>query len=64
MLQFMLRELSLFERSDVATAVSIQSAADITGRLVVPMLAHYFAAPDKLMYAGALVVATFGRTGK
>lgn len=62
MLQFMLGELSHFERSDIAIAVSIQSGADIVGRLLIPMCAHYFGAPPKLMYAGALVVATVART--
>lgn len=60
----MLGELSHFERSDIAIAVSIQSGADIVGRLLIPMCAHYFGAPPKFMYAGALVVATVARTGQ
>lgn len=62
MMQFILRDLCLFERSDVATAVSVQSVADILGRLVIPMLGHFCNAPKKVMYAGALVAASVGRT--
>lgn len=62
MLQFILRELCLFERSNVATAVSIQSVADICGRLVVPLFGDYLHVPEKYMYCGALIVASFGRT--
>ncbi|XP_066145450.1 monocarboxylate transporter 13-like [Euwallacea fornicatus] len=62
MLQFMLGKLSLFNRSEIATAASIQSAADIVGRLVVPMCVHYFKVHAKLTYASALVVAILART--
>uniref|UniRef100_A0AAR5QGG2 Major facilitator superfamily (MFS) profile domain-containing protein n=1 Tax=Dendroctonus ponderosae TaxID=77166 RepID=A0AAR5QGG2_DENPD len=63
MMQFMLKDLSLFSRSDVATAILIQSVADIAGRLLIPIGAHYCKVPAKNMYVGALVVATFARTG-
>ncbi|XP_048517615.1 monocarboxylate transporter 9 isoform X2 [Dendroctonus ponderosae] len=62
MMQFMLKDLSLFSRSDVATAILIQSVADIAGRLLIPIGAHYCKVPAKNMYVGALVVATFART--
>ncbi|XP_030766427.1 monocarboxylate transporter 9-like [Sitophilus oryzae] len=62
MLQFILQELSQFERSEAAVAISVMSITDILGRLVVPMVAHMFNAPPKLMYGGALVVASIGRT--
>ncbi|XP_076252844.1 monocarboxylate transporter 13-like isoform X2 [Rhynchophorus ferrugineus] len=62
MLQFILQELSLFERSETAIAMSVMSISDILGRLVVPMGAHYFDAPPKLMYGVALVVASMART--
>ncbi|CAG9761990.1 unnamed protein product [Ceutorhynchus assimilis] len=62
MLQFILEKLSLFERSDIATAVMIQSIADIIGRLLIPMLAHCANASGKVMYAGALILASCGRT--
>ncbi|XP_066245547.1 monocarboxylate transporter 5-like [Euwallacea similis] len=62
MLQFMLGNLSLFDRSDIAIAASIQSVADIGGRLVIPMCVHYFKVHAKLTYAGALVVAILTRT--
>ncbi|XP_060531883.1 monocarboxylate transporter 13-like isoform X3 [Cylas formicarius] len=61
MLQFILRELSGLTRSEVATAVSVQSVADIIGRLVVPLLSHTCNAPSKVMYCGALLIACFGR---
>ncbi|XP_050308083.1 monocarboxylate transporter 13-like [Anthonomus grandis grandis] len=62
MIQFMLRDLSLFDSGDVATAMSVQSLADIFGRLAIPLASHCMQVPAKYMYVSALVVASTGRT--
>ncbi|KAJ8922539.1 hypothetical protein NQ315_007569 [Exocentrus adspersus] len=62
MMQFVLPELSGLNRSDVASITSVQYTSDITGRLVVPLVSHYFDIPPKIMYGGSLLAATFSRT--
>ncbi|CAH1154539.1 unnamed protein product [Phaedon cochleariae] len=62
MMQFLLPELSNFTRSDVANVTSFQFAFDIVGRLLVPFLGYRLDVAPKLMYMGALVLATFART--
>ncbi|KAJ8973571.1 hypothetical protein NQ317_018460 [Molorchus minor] len=62
MMQFLLPELSELKRSAVADVTSVQYVFDITGRLVVPFLAHTCDVAPKIMYGGSLVVATISRT--
>ncbi|KAF2893977.1 hypothetical protein ILUMI_12194 [Ignelater luminosus] len=62
MTPFVLTELSGFSRADVALAMSIQAAADISGRLFIPILSHRSGWSPKLMYAASLTGSSLGRT--
>ncbi|KAL1509070.1 hypothetical protein ABEB36_003868 [Hypothenemus hampei] len=62
MIQFMLEDLSLFNKSEIATAIAVQGGTDIIGRLCIPLVAHYFNFSAKLMYIAALIVASLSRT--
>jgi hypothetical protein len=62
MMSFILPELASFGEKDVALALSVQSIADIVGRLGIPLAAHYLHIPPGIMYAGSLVTSTVGRT--
>lgn len=64
MMQFVLPELSGFSRSDVAIVTSVQYVSDIIGRLAIPLVSHYLEVGPKVMYGGALIVATISRTGR
>lgn len=64
MMSFILPELASFERKDVALALSVQSIADIIGRLVVPLLGHHFSVSPRVMYVMSLITSTVGRTCK
>ncbi|RZC32316.1 uncharacterized protein BDFB_002007, partial [Asbolus verrucosus] len=61
MLAFILPELASFKREDVALAISVQSIADIIGRLGVPLIGHWFSVSPRIMYANSLIVSTVGR---
>lgn len=62
MMPFILSEFAQFELVDVGLAMSIQCAADILGRLIIPMIAHETGCSTKLMYALALTFSSVGRT--
>ncbi|CAG9854141.1 unnamed protein product [Phyllotreta striolata] len=62
MLQFILPELAQFDGNDVANVTSVQFVFDIIGRLVIPMVCHYFNASPKWIYIGALIAASVART--
>lgn len=62
MMQFVLPELSDFNRTDVANIISVQFMFDIIGRLFIPGIFHCFGASPKWIYMGALLTATAART--
>jgi len=62
MIAFVLPELASFETKEVAMVLSIQSIADIIGRIAVPLVGHYFSASPRVMYACSLSTSTIGRT--
>lgn len=64
MTPFVLAELAGFSRPDVALAMSIQAAADISGRIIIPIVSHKSGWSPKLMYAVSLTGSSLGRTSK
>lgn len=64
MLPFILPELAEFNLSQIAVATSFLAGADICGRLLVPLVAHYFKIPARVMYCISLIIASVGRFGK
>ncbi|XP_018400270.1 PREDICTED: monocarboxylate transporter 9-like isoform X1 [Cyphomyrmex costatus] len=59
---FILAELANLDRTSIATIMSIQAAADITGRLCVPLLAQKAGWTCRNLYVLSLLGSTFGRT--
>lgn len=62
MIPFVLAELSSLDRTSIATVMSIQAAADIIGRLCVPLLAQKAGWTCRNLYVISLIGSTFGRT--
>ncbi|XP_014487671.1 PREDICTED: monocarboxylate transporter 6-like isoform X2 [Dinoponera quadriceps] len=62
MIPFVLAELTSLDRTSIATVMSIQAAADITGRLCVPLLAQKAGWTCRNLYLISLLGSTFGRT--
>ncbi|XP_057661392.1 monocarboxylate transporter 10-like [Diorhabda carinulata] len=62
MMQVVLPELSNFKSNEVANVTSVQFGFDIIGRLIIPMVCHYFKANPKWVYVSALLTATVART--
>lgn len=59
---FVLAELANLDRSSIATVMSIQAAADITGRLCVPLLAQKTGWTCRNLYVLSLLGSILGRT--
>lgn len=59
---FVLAELANLDRTSIAGMMSIQAAADITGRLCVPLLAQKTGWACKNLYVMSLLGSTVGRT--
>ncbi|KYN13878.1 PREDICTED: uncharacterized protein LOC108766313 [Trachymyrmex cornetzi] len=59
---FVLAELANLDRTSIATIMSIQAAADIMGRLCVPLLAQKTGWTCRNLYVLSLLGSTFGRT--
>lgn len=64
MLTFILPKLAEFNLTEVALAMSFLAGADVCGRLLIPLMGHYFKIPARVMYSISLVFATIGRLGK
>lgn len=64
MTSFVLKELNGFTIKELASATSLLSLSDVTGRLLIPYLAYKKECSSKLSYALALVGSTIGRTSK
>lgn len=62
MIPFVLAELASLDRTSIATVMSIQAAADITGRLCVPLLAQKAGWTCRNLYIISLLGSIFGRT--
>lgn len=63
MMPFILSELAGFTRADIALALSIQAAADISGRLFIPIFMHKTGWSSKIIYSLSLLGSCSGRTG-
>ncbi|KYN43017.1 Monocarboxylate transporter 2 [Trachymyrmex septentrionalis] len=59
---FVLAELANLDRTSIATIMSIQAAADITGRLCIPLLAQKTGWTCRNLYVLSLLGSTLGRT--
>lgn len=59
---FVLAELANLDRTSIATMMSIQAAADITGRLCVPLLAQKAGWTCRNLYVISLLGSILGRT--
>ncbi|XP_012532557.1 monocarboxylate transporter 9 [Monomorium pharaonis] len=59
---FVLGELANLDRTTIATMMSIQAAADITGRLCVPLLAQKIGWTCRNLYVISLLGSILGRT--
>jgi len=59
---FVLAELANLDRTSIATVMSIQAAADITGRLCIPLLAQKTGWTCRNLYVISLLGSIFGRT--
>ncbi|XP_071558484.1 uncharacterized protein [Temnothorax nylanderi] len=59
---FVLAELANLDRTSIATVMSIQAAADITGRLCVPLLAQKTGWTCRNLYVMSLLGSILGRT--
>ncbi|GJQ75164.1 hypothetical protein Trydic_g9768 [Trypoxylus dichotomus] len=62
MTSFVLKELNGFTLKELASATSLLSLSDVTGRLLLPYLAYKRKFSPKLSYILALVGSTIGRT--
>ncbi|XP_025155951.1 uncharacterized protein LOC105182410 [Harpegnathos saltator] len=62
MIPFVLAELASLDRTSIATVMSIQAAADIAGRLCVPLLAQKAGWTCRNLYMVSLLGSTLGRT--
>ncbi|XP_072753966.1 uncharacterized protein [Anoplolepis gracilipes] len=62
MIPFVLAELASLDRTSIATVMSIQAAADITGRLCVPLLAQKTGWKCRNLYVISLLGSILGRT--
>lgn len=62
MIPFVLAELASLDRTSIATVMSIQAAADIIGRLCVPLLAQKTGWTCRNLYVISLMGSTLGRT--
>ncbi|CAL1675701.1 unnamed protein product [Lasius platythorax] len=62
MIPFVLAELASLDRTSIATVMSIQAAADITGRLCVPLLAQKAGWTCRNLYVISLLGSILGRT--
>lgn len=61
MIPFVLAELASLDRTSIAKVMSIQAAADITGRLCVPLLAQKTGWTCRNLYVISLLGSTLGR---
>ncbi|XP_018046011.1 PREDICTED: monocarboxylate transporter 13-like isoform X2 [Atta colombica] len=59
---FVLAELANLDRTSIATIMSIQAAADIMGRLCIPLLAQKTGWTCRNLYVLSLLGSIFGRT--
>lgn len=64
MIPFVLAELANLDRTSIATVLSIQAAADITGRLCVPLLAQKAGWTCRNLYVISLLGSILGRTSR
>lgn len=62
MTPFVLAELAVLEPPEIATIMSIQASADITGRLCVPLVAQKFGWSSQNLYLASLLGSTAGRS--
>jgi len=62
MTPFVLAELAGLDRTSIATVMSIQAAADIAGRLCVPLLAQRIGWTCRNLYVISLLGSILGRT--
>lgn len=62
MIPFVLAELASLDRTSIATVMSVQAAADISGRLCVPLLAQKTGWTCRNLYVLSLLGSTVGRT--
>lgn len=62
MIPFVLAELACLDRTSIATVMSIQAAADIIGRLCVPLLAQKADWQCRNLYVASLLGSILGRT--
>ncbi|KAI4463682.1 monocarboxylate transporter [Holotrichia oblita] len=62
MTSFVLKELNGFTIKELASATSLLSLTDVTGRLLLPYLAYRGEYSPKISYALALIGSTVGRT--
>ncbi|KRT80451.1 membrane transporter, partial [Oryctes borbonicus] len=62
MTSFVLKELNGFTLKELASATSLLSLSDVTGRLLIPYLAYKQKCSAKVSYALALIGSTVGRT--
>ncbi|XP_048511166.1 monocarboxylate transporter 9-like isoform X2 [Athalia rosae] len=62
MMPIVLAELAELVPGDIATVMSVQASADITGRLCVPLVAQKFGWSSKNLYAVSLLGSITGRT--
>jgi hypothetical protein len=62
MTPFVLAELAGLDRTSIATVMSIQAAADIAGRLCVPLLAQKAGWTCRNLYVISLLGSILGRT--
>lgn len=61
MIPFVLAELASLDRTSIATVMSVQAAADITGRLCVPLLAQKVDWTCRNLYVISLMGLSLGR---
>lgn len=61
MIPFVLAELASLDRTSIATTMSIQAAADIAGRLCVPLLAQRAGWTCRNLYVISLLGSILGR---
>ncbi|XP_029173669.1 uncharacterized protein LOC114942459 [Nylanderia fulva] len=62
MIPFVLAELASLDRTSIATVMSIQAAADIAGRLCVPLMAQKVGWTCRNLYVISLLGSILGRT--
>lgn len=63
MVPFVLAEFAGFNREEIGDFLSVHYAADMAGRLAVPLVAYRGGYSPKVMYAISLIGSSVGRTG-